>query len=157
MRVIAGAKYLIIFLFTLVFGILAGVGYRIFLTQSIIAPSQVIKNKTKLKEYLVAGGETLPIKSLSIIPQNTWKVTTNCIAESRGKERVFCLEEFVDNNKMVINIYPNAEQIALTEEEKVDRLLNLLIISVFEKHFSLEQETKNQILDHGSEGFIFKW
>ncbi|MFH1635022.1 MAG: hypothetical protein ABIG63_13590 [Chloroflexota bacterium] len=105
----------------------------------------------------MAGGETLPIKSLLIIPQNTWKVTTNCIAESRGKERVFCLEEFVDNGKMTINIYPNVDQIALTEQEKLDRLLNLLIISVFEKHFSLEPETKNQILDHGSEGFIFKW
>lgn len=160
MRVLTVVKYTIVFLSIPIFGILAGAGYQLYLNRFTnrftIAPSPMIKNEAKLKEYLGAGG-SFPLKSLAIIPQNTWKMTSDCIAESRDKERIFCLEEFVDNAKMVINIYPNQDQIALTKPETRDRLLNLLIISVFETRFGLNPETKNPIVDKGSGGFIFQW
>lgn len=158
MRVPTAIKYTIVFLSIPIFGILAGAGYQIYLnrTRLTVFPSPIIKNEAKLKEYLGAGG-TFPIKSLSIIPQNTWIETSDCIAEAKGKDRIFCVQESVDSDKMTINIYPNVSQIASTDPKKVDRLLNLLIISAFEKRFGLDPRAKDPILDNGSGGYIFQW
>ena len=160
MRVTTAVKYIIIFLFIVVFGVLAGAGYQLYVSRFTnrftIAPSRIIKNEARLKEYLGAGGN-FPLKSLVIIPQNIWRKTTDCIAEARDKDRIFCLEEFVDSGKMTINIYPNQDQIALTKPETADRLLNLLIISIFETRFGLDPKAKNLILDKGNGGYLFKW
>ena len=158
MKVSTIVKYIIVFIFITVLGVLLGAGYQFYLNRSrlTVSPSPIIKDETKLKEYLGAGG-SYPLKSLFIIPQNIWRATSDCIAESRDKDRIFCVQESMNDGELTVEIYPNMEQIALTKPETRDRLLNLLIISVFETRFGLKPEAKNPILDNGSGGFIFKW
>ena len=156
MRVASAVKYTIIYLFIVAFGVLAGAAYQKYFRRPTVTSSPLIKNQSGLKNYLTAGG-TLPEKSVSVIRQDTWKVTNNCTAEARDKERIFCVEDFMNNGVLTVNVYPNASQIILTDPAKVDRLLNLLIISVFERRFNLDPKAKNPILDNGSGGYIFKW
>lgn len=156
MKAVTVVKYIIIFLSVAGFGVLAGAGYQLYLNRFTIAPSRIIKNEARLKEYLGAGG-SFPAKSLAIIPQDIWRATPECIAESMDKERIFCVEETLSNGEMTVNIYPNTDQIALTKPEIRDRLLNLLIISVFETRFGLKPEAKNPIVDKGNGGYIFQW
>lgn len=139
-----------------VFGILAGTAYEKYFRSLSIVSNPIIKNKLSLEKYLTAGG-TLPEKSVSIVRQNTWKKTDNCTSEARDKEGIFCVEDFVSNGVLTIKVYPNENQIASTDPKTVNRILNLLIISVFEKRFSLDSKAKNTVVDYGEENYIFKW
>lgn len=156
MRVVAAVKYIIIFLLIAVVGVLIGAAYQKYFRSPSVVPNPIVKNQSNLENYLTAGG-TLPKKSISIVRQNTWKETTNCTAEARDKERIFCVEDFMSNGVLTVNVYPNVSQIALTDPKTVDRLLNLLILSVFETRFSLDPKAKNPVVDYGEENYIFKW
>lgn len=163
-------KYLLVCMLTVIVGMGLGMGCWLVFNRFGLAGSSLINNRLGLREYLgvaefssgpleyraeTSGG--LTISSLKVVPHDFWMVTSNCIAESIGGERIFCVEELVEKDKLIINVYPNLKQIGLTKPETVDRLLNMVIISVLEPAFGLETKLKNAILDKGSRGFVFKW
>jgi len=170
MRGVVVFKYLLVCVLIVIIGMGLGMGCWLVFNRFGLAGSSLINNRLGLREYLgvaefssgpleyraeTSGG--LSISSLKVVPHDFWMVTSNCIAESIGGERIFCVEELVEKDKLIINVYPNMEQIGLTKPETVDRLLNMVIISVLEPAFGLRAELKNAILDKGSGGFVFKW
>ena len=149
-------KYIGIVLFFVAYGAFVWFLYQRYFGPAKVTQKPIEKNEASLNTYL-SSGTTKPEQSVSVVRENSWKETNNCIAEGRGKDRLFCVEDAFDNGILTITVYPNASQIAATDPEKVDWYLNHLIMSVLEKRFVMDPKAKNQFVDNGESKFIFKW
>jgi hypothetical protein len=129
-------KYIGIVLFFIAYGVLSRILYVKYFCPARTTQKPIEKNEASLRPYL-SSGTTKPEQSVSVVRQNSWKETTNCVAEGRGKERLFCVEDAVINGVLTVTVYPNQTQIAATDPEKVDWYLNYLIMSVLEKRFTM--------------------
>lgn len=165
-----GRTALIIASFVLVLsvGLAGGAAYAYFFNTSIIK-SPLVKNETKLKEYLgiygifskllqykAGNGQYLKVSSIMFAHHNEWKETDNCTG-TRGSERIFCFDESLNNEQMTINVYPNMSQISQTDTGTVNRLLNLNILTILEERLSISPDKKSIILTENQSDFAFIW
>lgn len=162
------ALIIVSFILILSVGLAGGAAYVYFFNTSIIK-SPLVKNETKLKEYLgidgvfskllkykTDSGRYIKVSLIMFFPYNEWKETNNCTG-TRGSERIFCFDEFLNNGQMTINIYPNLNQILQEDPETVNRLLNLNILVIFENRLGINPSKKKLILTENTNDFVFIW
>lgn len=161
-----------VIIFIVFFAVLAGAAtaYKYFFSFK-IETSPIIVDQAKLMNYLGEGGLfTLPLKfkedngsytyinslSFALLKNQPSGNGNDCTAPTTHSDPMFCFTESIKNGQMIVNIYSD-EGVVNKNPDRVNLLLNLNLLAVFENRLGISTAKEKAIMEQPIASYLFLW